>query len=155
MGQAEMRKISEVFSGIRSVGLDSDCIIYFVDQNPEFDQRMTVVFQEIVSGRVAGLTSTLALTEGLVFPLRNADVQLAQRYRELLLNSDDFQVLPVDAAIAEIAADLRARYNMRTPDAIQIATALNAGCDAFLTNNGRDFRRVMEINVLVLNELEL
>lgn len=150
-----MRKISDAFSGIRSVGLDSDCIIYFVDQSPEFDQRMTAIFQEIVSGRVTELTSILALTEGLVFPLRNADVQLAQRYRDLLLNSDDFQVLPVDAAVAEIAADLRARYNMRTPDAVQVATAINAGCDAFLTNNGRDFRRVVELNVLVLNELEL
>jgi predicted nucleic acid-binding protein len=150
-----MKKISDVFSKIRRVGLDSDCIIYFVDQNPEFDQRMTAIFQEIVSGKVSGLTSTLALTEGLVVPLRNADVLLAQRYRDLLLNSEDFQVLPVDAVVAEIAADIRAKYNMRTPDAIQIATALNAGCDAFLTNNGRDFRRVSELTVLVLNELEL
>ena len=150
-----MRRITDALSGIRSLGFDSDCIIYFVDPNPEFDQRMTAIFQEVASGNVIGLTSVLTLTEGLVLPFRNGDTQLVQRYRDLLLNSEDFQVFPIDTAIAEIAADLRARYNLRTPDAIQAATALSAGCDAFLTNNGRDFRRVTEMNVLVLNELEL
>ena len=150
-----MRRISDALSGIQSLGFDSDCIIYFVDPNPEFDQRMTAIFQEVVSGKIAGLTSALTLTEGLVHPLRNGDVVTAQRYRNLLLNSNDFRVLAINVEIAEIAADMRARYNLRTPDALQIAAALYAGCDAFLTNNGKHFRRVTELNVLVLNELEL
>lgn len=150
-----MRQISDALSGIRSLGFDSDCIIYFVDPNPEFDQRMTAIFHEIASGRIIGLTSTLTLTEGLVRPLNNGDAQTAQRYRNLLLNSNDFQVLPISADIAEIAADMRVRYNLRTPDALQVATAIHAGCDAFLTNNGKHFRRVTDLQVLVLNELEL
>lgn len=150
-----MTTIFEALSSIRSLGFDSDCIIYFLDPNPDFDQKMTAIFQEIVSGRIIGLTSTLTLTEGLVRPLRESDTDLAQRYRNLLLNSSDFQVMPINAAIAEIAAELRARYNLRTPDALQVATAIYAGCDAFLTNNGKHFRRVTELQVLVLNELEL
>jgi predicted nucleic acid-binding protein len=150
-----MRGIYDALSGVRILGFDSDCIIYFVDPNPEFDQRMTAIFQEVVSGKIVGLTSALTLTEGLVHPLRNGDAATAQRYRDLLLNSSDFQVLPISAEIAEIAADLRARYNLRTPDALQVATALDAGCDTFLTNNGKHFRRVTELNVLILNELEL
>ena len=63
-----MRKISDALSGILRLGFDSDCIIYFVDPNPEFDQRMTAIFREVASGKIAGLTSTLALTEGLVRP---------------------------------------------------------------------------------------
>ena len=82
-------------------------------------------------------------------------MQTAQRYRDLLLNSSDFQVLPIDAEVAEIAADIRARYNLRTPDALQVATALHAGCDAFLTNNDKHFQRVTDLQVLILNELEL
>jgi predicted nucleic acid-binding protein len=56
--------------------------------------------------------------------------------------------------VAERAADLRARYNVRTPDAIQLATALEAGCDAFLTND-LALRRVAELRVLVLGTLAL
>lgn len=150
-----MRKISDALSGMQSLGFDSDCIIYFVDPNPEFDQRMTAIFREVVSGTITGLTSTLTLTEGLVRPLRNGDTQTAQRYRNLLLNSSDFQMLPISADIAEIAADMRVRYNLRTPDAMQVATAIYAGGDAFLTNNGKHFRRMTDLQVLVLNELEL
>jgi len=43
---------------------------------------------------------------------------------------------------------------LRTPDALQIATALNAGCTAFLTNDFR-LQLVTEIRVLVLDEMEL
>jgi hypothetical protein len=39
--------------------------------------------------------------------------------------------------VAERAAELRARYNLRTPDALQVATALVRRCEAFLTNDAR------------------
>jgi len=55
-------------------------------------------------------------------------------------------------AIADRAASLRARYRLRTPDAIQIATALQTRVDAFLTND-RDLRRVEEVPVLLIDEL--
>jgi len=63
-------------------------------------------------------------------------------------------MIDVDGMIAERAADLRARYNLRTPDAIHIATAIVAGCDAFLTND-LALRRVTELRVLTLSTLAL
>jgi hypothetical protein len=44
---------------------------------------------------------------------------------------------------------LRARYQIRTPDAIQIAAAIDFGARLFLTNDDR-VRRVTEIEVVVL-----
>ncbi len=70
------------------------------------------------------------------------------------MRSPNFYMLPVNVAIAESAADLRARYNLRAPDAIQIAAALSAGCEAFLTNDAA-LKRVTELQVLILDELEL
>jgi predicted nucleic acid-binding protein len=61
---------------------------------------------------------------------------------------------PVHSAAARLAADLRARYSLRTPDAIQVATAIGAGCMAFLTND-RGLRPVMELRILVLEDLTL
>ena len=51
------------------------------------------------------------------------------------------------------AAELRARYRLRLPDAIQLAVALNAGCQAFLTND-RDLQRVTAVRILSLEDLE-
>jgi predicted nucleic acid-binding protein len=61
---------------------------------------------------------------------------------------------PIDVTIAERAANLRAQYNLRIPDALQIAASLNSECQAFLTNDPI-LMRVTELRVLVLNELEL
>ena len=103
---------------------------------------------------MVAITSVVTLTETLVHPLRNADTALAEEYRVLLLETEGIVSLPVDAATAHLAAELRARYALRTPDAIQIATAIGAGCDAFLTNDG-GLRRVTELRIIVLDDLTL
>lgn len=90
----------------------------------------------------------------MVQPFRSGDGVLAQRYEEILSNSNYFRIEPITTATARYAADLRARYNLRTPDALHIAAAITSGCDAFLTND-TDIKRVLEITVLTLDELEL
>jgi predicted nucleic acid-binding protein len=90
----------------------------------------------------------------LIQPFRHGTTHLQQEYRDLLLHSAHFQTLAVNAHEAEQAAELRARYNLRTPDAIQVASAIGAGCEAFLTND-LGLQRVTELRVLVLAELEL
>lgn len=57
-------------------------------------------------------------------------------------------------SIATKAAEIQARYNLKLPDAFQIATAQNAGCDGFLTNDA-DLKRVTELQIIVLKELEV
>jgi predicted nucleic acid-binding protein len=59
-----------------------------------------------------------------------------------------------DAAIAQRAAEMRVRYNLKLPDALQIATAIASNCDAFLTNDAQ-LNRVMELRVMVISELEV
>ncbi|PXF57070.1 MAG: hypothetical protein C4B59_15900 [Candidatus Methanogaster sp.] len=61
--------------------------------------------------------------------------------------------MPLSCAIAEEAARLRARYNVRTPDAIQMATAIRAGASFFLTNDSH-LPTIPELRVLVLDELK-
>ena len=60
----------------------------------------------------------------------------------------------IDHRSAQRAAELRARYNLTLPDALQMAVALESGCDAFLTNDS-GFKRVTELRGLILDELRL
>jgi len=99
-------------------------------------------------------SSVITLSEVLTLPYRVGDAALAQRYQSFLLRSRNFSLDLVTADIAEQAANLRARYGLRTPDALQIATALAASCGAFLTNDAQ-LQRVSELRVLILGELEL
>jgi predicted nucleic acid-binding protein len=49
---------------------------------------------------------------------------------------------------------MRVKYNLKLPDALQIATALETGCDAFLTDD-KALKRLTELKILVLYELEI
>lgn len=151
-----MTKLDQALAnaGVSNLGLDTAPIIYFVEAHPNYDQVMTEVFRQITDGELKAATSTITLTEVLVQPLRQGNTVLQARYKTLLLGSHNFSVVDIDAETAERAADLRARYNIKTPDSLQIAAALSAGCEAFLTND-RDLRRVTDLQIFVLNELEL
>jgi predicted nucleic acid-binding protein len=54
--------------------------------------------------------------------------------------------------MADRAASIRARYRLRTPDAIHLATAILEGVDVFLTND-RDLLQVREVPILLIDEL--
>jgi len=56
--------------------------------------------------------------------------------------------------IALEAAQIRAKYNLQLPDAFQIAVGLVAKCEAFFKNDV-GFRRVTELSILLLDELEI
>lgn len=55
----------------------------------------------------------------------------------------------VSAAVIDRATDLRAKYNLKTPDAIHYATAIEVGALAFLTGD-RALARCSEVLVEVL-----
>lgn len=149
-----MTALDDALSGISVLGLDTSAFIYFVERNPRYVALVREVFRRITAGQLIGRSSVSTLTEVLISPRRAGDLVLERNYQSMLLDSQNFRLLNTDRATAEIAADLRARYNLLTPDAIQIATAIHAGCEAFLTNDRR-VNRVTELRVLVLDELTL
>lgn len=108
----------------------------------------------IEGARLPLFTSVITLSEILVQPLRLGDTDIAQEYHDILVIRDDYILVDISIDIAISAAAIRARHSLRTPDALHAATAIRMGCDAILTND-RDFRRVTDFNVLVLDDLEL
>ncbi len=147
-------RLDEALQGILRLGIDTALFIYFVERHPDYLGLMREIIRLIDAGEIEAVSSVVTLTEVLTHPLRFKNVLLAQRYRDVLYRSRNFRLLPIDAAIAEVAADLRARYNLRAPDALQLAAAIKAGCDAFLTNDAT-LKKVTELKVLVLSELQL
>ncbi|MEH2289846.1 hypothetical protein [Nostoc sp.] len=49
---------------------------------------------------------------------------------------------------------MRVRYNLQLPDALQMAAAIIAGCETFLTNDTA-LKRVIELMVLVVGKLSV
>jgi predicted nucleic acid-binding protein len=120
-----------------TVGLDTSPVIYFIEANPSYVGVIRPFFQAMDRGEFKVITSMVTLLEVLVIPFRRGDAVLAQRYRDLLLDSKGLISLPVTQNAAEEAAHLRAQHGLRTPDSLQMATALTAGAQVFLTNDAR------------------
>ena len=81
---------------------------------------------------LAAFSAELALTEVMVQPLQTGNQQHAQEYRDILVTSGAYTLVSITAPFAESAADLRARYNPRTPDALP-SQASNGECKWMLT----------------------
>lgn len=134
------------------VGLDSAPLIYFIEENLAYLEMTDAFFEAMVRGEFRVVTSVITLLEVLVYPLRQGNSILAQQYRDILSDEEGLTTIEVSPAIAEIAAQLRATYNLRTPDAIQMATAIRQGASFFLTNDSR-LPSLPGLEVLVLEEL--
>ncbi len=146
-------KLSEALEGIRRLYVETAPLIYYVEENQTYVAAMHAIFEAVEKIPIEVVSSVLTLKEVLVQPLKQGNNSLEQEYRDILLHSRGFRLHEVTAPIAESAARLRAQYNLRTPDAIHVATALDSGCGAFLTNDAA-IRRVKELAVLLLDELE-
>ncbi len=147
-------KIDQALIGVHMLGMDTSPFIYLVEKHPKYLSCILSVFEQVRIGAVQAMTSTLTITQVLTMPFVKNQTQYVDEYREMLLNTEFITSITADSIIAEQAAALRAKYGLKTPDALQIATALETGCHAFLTND-MGLKRVSEIRVLVLDELEV
>ena len=134
------------------VGLDSAPLIYALEENPSYIPGMRAFLQALYEGHFRTVTSTVTLVEVLTHPIRQGNLALVARYEEFLLNTAGLAMLDLSVPAAREAARLRAEYNLRTPDAVQLATAITEGASHFLTNDSR-LARVTELRVLVLDSL--
>lgn len=86
-------------------------------------------------GKFRGLSSELTLLELTVRPLQIGRQDVADNYEVLLAYLPCFDLEPVSSAVLLEAARLRARWRLRAPDAIQVATGLTLGATLAVTNN--------------------
>ena len=126
------------------------CAIAFVEATPLFTERVQPFFEALEQAEFKVLTSTLTITEALVKPVRQGQLDKIAVFKEVLERHID--VVPATTQIAELAARLRAAHNLQTPDAIQIATALDQKADFLLTNDAK-LSRLPQPHVLVLADL--
>ena len=136
---------------IHLIGLDTMVFIYHFEKNQKYFPSTTSILNSIESGKVKALTSIVSLIEILTGALKLKDKGLAEQYRLTLTSFPNLQLLDLDQKIGSKAAELRANYDLKTPDAIQIATSIVSKADSFITNDER-LKIVNEIEIVLLKE---
>ncbi len=137
----------------RRIYLDTNVFIYALNGFPTYVPVLKELFDAIESGGVSATTSELTLAEILVVPFRRGNVEEEKRCRMILRPRTNLLLLPVSINVLEATARLRAELpEMRTPDAIHVATARLAACDVFLTNDHR-LKGVSGVKINLLSEI--
>jgi predicted nucleic acid-binding protein len=114
------------------VYLDACAVIYFVEAHPQFGQAITQALELAKAKQIA--ISPLVEMECLIIPLRENNAALVQRYEIFF---EQYICLDMPSEVYRRAAVLRARHNLKAPDALYLATAQYHGCTEFWTNDNR------------------
>jgi predicted nucleic acid-binding protein len=133
-------------------GVDAMLFIYHFEGNEEFGPAAGRLLQAAEDGKCRLVASVLALLEVLVVPKRQGHEALCRRYRDLFESFPNLSVLPIGPEIVELASGLRAAHDLRTPDALHLATALHAEAEAFVSGDKR-LRSVQGIRIARVEEL--
>lgn len=127
-------------------------LIYFIEEHPDYGPAATLFFEAMNRGEFQVVTSVLTLVEVLVHPLRRGEEEIADEYRDVLNSTENLTTVSMNTEIAEIAANLRSQHNLRTPDAIQVATAIHEGAHSFFTNDTR-LPSLPNLSILLLKDV--
>lgn len=93
----------------------------------------------IAAAQAAGdtfMASDLVRMECLVLPLRQGNTTVEAQYHAFFARSD-VRVVGIMAPVCDRAARIRAKFNFKAMDALQLAAAVEHGADVFLTADAR------------------
>ena len=133
------------------VGLDTMLFIYHIEDNPKYAAITEKLFDTIEHGSCKAVTSILTLIELLIKPKREGNLIAVGDYRDMILTFPNLMVMDVNLRVSDIASDMRAKYRIRVPDAIQIASAIVGGSQSFITND-EGLKKVKDVNIILLDE---
>lgn len=137
--------------GHKKIALDTPPFIYQWEAHRRYSPLTDFIFASIERSAFVAVTSTITMSELLVHPYRDDDMARVNELFAKLSAYPNLEWIAPDLAIAANAAKIRAVHRLRTPDALQAATAIEARATAMLTNDPI-FKRVPDFVTLVLDD---
>jgi len=128
--------------------LDTNVIIRLVEGDAASRHPLETRLATSIGVPGSLLTSRLTRLECRSKPLMLGDLVTLAQF-ETFFNGIEISVAELSAAVIEKATELRARYRLRTPDALHYATAIESSATVFLTGD-LAFARCSEVDVELL-----
>ncbi|MBW1717360.1 MAG: PIN domain-containing protein [Deltaproteobacteria bacterium] len=145
-------RVKKLLKGHQVVALDTMLFIYSMEARRSYIPFLRSIFYCIEKGLTKGVTSTITLTEVLIKPLKDQNIKAVKSYKFLLNNFPNLRMVNIDPQVAEKGAELRARYGIRIPDALQIASGIENQATIFLSNDC-NLKKIKEIEIVLVKEM--
>lgn len=131
---------------------DTAPFIYLFEKNKKYEAKLRTFFSCPAVRQCRWSTSVITLIEVLTLPRRSRLARLEKAYRRFFTDSQRMELKAADADVCDKAVHFRSEYGLKTPDAIQLATAQVYRADAVITND-HGWKNVTELCVVTLDEL--
>lgn len=146
-----MGEIARLLEAHKVASVDTNCFIYHI-QAEQFPSQAPIVrelFEIVEEGRLVAITSPITIVEIMTRPRRLGLEAVAYQYKMILKNFPNLLIPNITTVVADRAAALRGTYNLRTPDALQIATGMVFGASVFVTFDA-ELKRVSPVFPVVV-----
>jgi predicted nucleic acid-binding protein len=114
--------------------LDTNLFIYLIEENELYLNKVYNILDFLEQNDYEIITSTLTLGEILTKPYKDNRLDLVEEYKAFF---SDMELVELNSQIASMFANIRAEYNIKTSDAVQLASAIYGKADLFVTNDDR------------------
>jgi predicted nucleic acid-binding protein len=133
---------------IMKLFLDACSIIYLLESHQKQGQETRLIVTKALQDKKQLIVSRLSFLECRVLPLKDKNTDLLENYNRFF-QLPSIQIIELTSDVIDIATDLRASHSqsLRTPDAIQLASAISANADQFLTGD-KKLSVIQEIEML-------
>lgn len=144
--------MNKLLTSARKIYIDANVLIYFVEGNPEFQDRAARVLEYAATHAIPIITSDITVAECLYGAYRLGLGGLAEKYEWFFREGDVIDLIPVGRGICKSAAEIGVRHRLKLIDAVHVASALDADCDVLVTND-KGIRPEAGLPVLQLSAL--
>ncbi|HZP95058.1 MAG TPA: type II toxin-antitoxin system VapC family toxin [Candidatus Limnocylindria bacterium] len=115
--------------------LDTSCLAAYFGAEPTSSLAAAVVDGLVRSGRNSAVVSAVSVTELLVRPLRSGAGDVERSILAFLRTFPNLEVVPIDLTVSRLAAVVRARFGLKTPDALIVACGFDRSVGIALSDD--------------------
>lgn len=135
-----------------SIFIDTSVFSYVLAERPTYIDVAEPVLRAVQSHATIGIISIVTLVEILTIPEQRGNAEASRAYEMYLRNFPNLTIRAVEFDIARTAALLRGKFKLKTPDALQIATAIVSQVGVIVTNDKQWRGKTNSIPVLILDD---
>lgn len=141
-------------TGFNKVFIDTAPLIYFLDEDKNFGQKVKSIFSQLMENKVSLVSSVVTGEEYLIVPYRTENEEKVNAFMNFISDCD-ISLFPISFSIAQKAAQIRAKFPfIKGMDSLQLATSVLTGCDLFLTND-KQLKQFDEIKCVTVEEYSI
>ncbi len=133
------------------VYIDSNIFIYFIEGVPDFYDQVSDFFELLATVGASIFTNEITIAECIYKPSANNDTIAVAAFERLFYAKNEVQLIQLTGELSTSAARHSGKFGLKLMDSIHHLSALEAGCDYFITSD-KSFRSDKNVTVILIRK---